>query len=228
MCATRDVTDTHVDVEVFPAAVGDAILIRCHSHDTAINILVDGGVRATYGTHLATRLKQLQSNGERLDLLVVTHIDTDHIGGALELLKNNGDARSPSVIDICDVWHNGYRHLGLTGRAPTETERNRVLRQSSRPESEISGDGTISVREADSLARLLATHGYKWNRSFNGGPVLAGNVVSLADDIRITLLSPLRADLERLAYVWQRDLLEMGVPYEAVDCPEFAAAFRRT
>jgi hypothetical protein len=58
-------------VEVFPAGVGDAILLRCVSGDRPINILVDGGNRPTYENYLAGRLRELRSRGERPDLVVV-------------------------------------------------------------------------------------------------------------------------------------------------------------
>ena len=44
-------------------------------------------------------------------MLVVTHIDNDHIGGIIELLKENGSNENPHIIEIRNIWHNSYRHL---------------------------------------------------------------------------------------------------------------------
>src|SRR4051812_42909321 len=162
-------------VEIFPAGVGDALLLRCVSgKERPVNILVDGGVRATYERHLAKRLQELGAQGERLDLVVVTHIDTDHIGGILKLLRANGSAASPAVIEICDIWHNGYRHLRLQGREPTEPEKRKVLSQVS--DAEVTGGlpGDISVREGDTLARLISEGGYPWNKGLGGNVAVAG------------------------------------------------------
>lgn len=53
-----------------------------------------------------------------IDLLVVTHIDRDHIEGILALLQ------SPACPPIGDIWFNGYRQLeealGLRGAAQGE------------------------------------------------------------------------------------------------------------
>jgi Metallo-beta-lactamase superfamily len=214
-----------IEVEVFPAGIGDSILVRCISDSGTENILVDGGVKRTYEDHLATRLKELANAGERLDLLIVTHIDTDHIGGALELLKANGDAAAPQLIPIDDIWHNGYRHLGLKGREPTDKEKQSVLSQVSGVMDEKSEEHDISFREADSLAELIVNGGYKWNHAFGGGAILAGATYSNGSDLNLTVLSPTQSQLDRLAYAWKRELLKMGVAFEAVNAPEFAKAF---
>ncbi|WP_051387122.1 hypothetical protein [Bradyrhizobium sp. ARR65] len=53
-----------------------------------------------------------------IDLLVVTHVDRDHIEGVLELLK------SPERPQIKEIWFNGYRQLeealGLRGASQGE------------------------------------------------------------------------------------------------------------
>lgn len=225
MAGTSRKKSPRIEVEVFPAGIGDSILARCISDSGTVNILVDGGVKRTYEDHLATRLKELANAGERLDLLIVTHIDTDHIGGALELLKANGDAAAPQLIPIDDIWHNGYRHLGLKGREPTDKEKQSVLSQVSGVMDEDSEEHDISFREADSLAELIVNGGYKWNHAFGGGAVLAGAAYSKGSDLNLKVLSPTLSQLDRLAYAWKRELLKMGVAFEAVNAPEFAKAF---
>jgi hypothetical protein len=50
-------------------------------------------------------------------------------------------------------------------------------------------------------------------------------VVELDGSVRITILSPLPAQLQRLAREWRRELLSLGVAHDAVDSPEFETAF---
>lgn len=205
-------------VEVFPAGVGDSILIRCASEGRSTNILVDGGVRATYEKHLAKRLGELRSEGQRLNLLVVTHIDTDHIGGVVKLLKANGPAATPSVIEIDDVWHNGYRHLGLSGRKPNETEKRKVLSQVYG--SEGAGlPGDISVQEADTLAKLLGQGAYPWNKAWGGGAVVSGKRCSLDGGVSLAVLSPGPDNLRSLGYQWRKGLPEDGSQLRSLGCP---------
>src|SRR5690348_10002539 len=99
-----------VVVEMFPASYGDAFLIRCISPAaSAANILVDAGPLNSYRQWVKPRLQALAKDGESLDAMVITHIDADHIEGAIALLEENGPATSPAIIGIRDVWHNSYR-----------------------------------------------------------------------------------------------------------------------
>ena len=214
-----------VKVEVFPAGYGDAILVRCSPSRGSFNVLIDGGIRGTYRDHLASRLAEINSAGERLDLVVVTHIDTDHIGGVLELLKTNGPVDAPKVIPIGELWHNGYRHLSLKGRSATEQEKRSVLSQIPRSGESTMVHGNVSVKEAETLASLVTSLGYAWNKRFHGEAVLAGAKAEFLPGVTLMILSPRTEELARLAYLWKRGLLTKGVSHEAVLCPEFEAAF---
>jgi hypothetical protein len=68
-------------------------------------MVVDGG-RASAYPHLHKRLSGIAAEGGSLDLYVLTHIDADHIEGALSYLKA---AQRP--IEPKDVWYNGYRQM---------------------------------------------------------------------------------------------------------------------
>jgi len=74
-------------------------------------ILIDGGYAETYNRYLKQRLQVLAAQGKRINLLVITHIDSDHIGGILAFLKENGSASNPLVIGIDEVWYNGFFHM---------------------------------------------------------------------------------------------------------------------
>lgn len=71
-------------VHFLPAKAGDCILIEL---DYPSCILIDSGFRDTYEQHLKPLLLQLSSKGYHISLLIVTHIDRDHIEGANILRK---------------------------------------------------------------------------------------------------------------------------------------------
>lgn len=100
---------SEIEIEVLPANEGDCILITIEKED--IHILIDGGTAETYRNYLKTRLIQLKNEGKVIDLLIVTHIDNDHIGGIIELFKENGSDMDSKIIRIRNIWHNSYRHL---------------------------------------------------------------------------------------------------------------------
>jgi beta-lactamase superfamily II metal-dependent hydrolase len=103
---------------VFQAGEGDCLLLE--SRDGK-RMLVDGGTAGAYRTHAAPALAKLN----RLDLICVSHIDDDHIGGIVALMDDaflwhvhqvhvdRGDAthRAPRVKrppEILELWHNGF------------------------------------------------------------------------------------------------------------------------
>jgi beta-lactamase superfamily II metal-dependent hydrolase len=101
--------------EMLPAREGDCILISYPDGNRTARILFDGGRKGT-ATALLRRLRS--ERNASIDLLVVTHVDRDHIEGILELL------RSAECPRIGEIWFNGYRQLeealGLRGAAQGE------------------------------------------------------------------------------------------------------------
>jgi Metallo-beta-lactamase superfamily len=89
-------------IEMLPAEHGDCLWIEYGDPENPRRVLVDCGLRATY-RELAERLRGRQEIG--FELLVLTHIDADHILGAIPLLQEVGPER------FGDVWFNGWKHL---------------------------------------------------------------------------------------------------------------------
>ncbi|GHH25054.1 ComEC/Rec2 family competence protein [Streptomyces lanatus] len=91
-----------IRLTMLPAEDGDCLLLEYGNDDFTRRVLVDGGRRGTY-----QRIKPLLTElGGEIDLLVVTHVDQDHILGVLALLD---DPERP--VDFGDVWFNGFDHL---------------------------------------------------------------------------------------------------------------------
>ena len=93
------------ELRMFTARDGDAILLSYEGPAGRRHVLVDGGRRETY-TVLRPALARIADAGERIELLVLTHIDADHIEGLLELIQ---DPDRPITID--EVWFNGPDQL---------------------------------------------------------------------------------------------------------------------
>ena len=67
-------------LEVLPAGHGDCLWIEYGDPASPWRILIDGGAQGTYKRALQSRLAR--AKGE-LELLVITHVDGDHIAGVL-------------------------------------------------------------------------------------------------------------------------------------------------
>jgi len=84
-----------IKFEFLKAGYGDSILI---STDEGTNILIDGGLVPTKD-EIVTKVNKLKKKDE-LDLVVLTHIDNDHICGLIALIKEKNN------IKINKLWFN--------------------------------------------------------------------------------------------------------------------------
>src|SRR5438128_2682926 len=96
-----------VRIELLPAAHGDAIWIEYGNPKAPRRIVIDGGPAPTYENGLKRRIEAVARGKRHIDLLVVTHIDADHIDGGILLLQQA--AALGTRVD--EVWFNGWRHL---------------------------------------------------------------------------------------------------------------------
>jgi len=90
---------TKSSFKILKAFNGDCILIKCvNSVKKEINILIDGGTVSTFDYNLKKELSKLNI----LDLIILTHIDSDHIGGLIKFFKNSLIEK----IEIKNIWVN--------------------------------------------------------------------------------------------------------------------------
>ena len=93
------------DLTLLPAGQGDSILLEYGDPAAPHRMLVGGGPARCYDG-LAARLAELPADRRRIELLVLTHVDADHIEGVLNLVN---DARP--AMETGELWFNGYEQL---------------------------------------------------------------------------------------------------------------------
>jgi beta-lactamase superfamily II metal-dependent hydrolase len=174
-------------LEMLPAGHGDCLWIEYGDPRQPRRVLIDGGTAGTYRRALRDRLRALPEHQRRFELLVITHIDGDHIAGILELLQDRETGFAAQ-----DIWFNGYRHL------PDEA-----------PE-------TLGPVQGERLTDLLLRPGVRWNAGFNGRPVAVPDEsdlprVVLEGGLALTLMSPTLQKLAELRPVWEREVRKAGL-----------------
>lgn len=169
-------------IHVFPAQRGDALWIEYGPAAKPFRILIDGGITKTGREHLIGLIGGLAD--PRIDLLVVTHIDLDHIQGVIALL-----ADLPDGAKIDRLWFNGWDQL---------------------PSLPLQPQG---VAEGIALSKLIeARFKTAWNTDADGswiGVELNGapRKIGLSGGMVATVLSPDREKLIALRGIWD-DLVE--------------------
>lgn len=185
-----------LELQMLPAREGDALWLRWGRSAAQRQILIDLGREET-GRGMRARLEALPESKRKFDLLVITHVDRDHIGGVL-----TGFAEADPIpgLEFGDVWFNGWAHLD-GGTIPPQPDPNALE--------------SMGPAQGERLTRWLEKR--RWNGAFGGGPVqwVPGATPTKIDfgDLSLTVLGPTPTRLEELKPVWKEEVhkaLEKG------------------
>lgn len=195
---------------MYPAGNGDAFLISA----VESNVLIDAGYANTFDDYITHDLHDLSRRGERLDLVIASHIDADHISGLIRFLSLNGSSESPQLIPIGGIWHNSLRGLSSKNQAEISASDRDILnaiRQRGHRHPVIRQDADeISARQGCSLASLIHKGGYKWNLDDGTRSITVdGTTLSLPGGT-VYVIGPRQERLNVLLKWWKRRLLQMG------------------
>lgn len=197
---------------MYPAENGDCFLISLGKENRK-HILIDCGYADTYHDFLKKDFKELKELGEKINLFIVTHIDEDHILGAIEFIKENNESQ---IIEIEEVWYNCYRHLQIdkSQGVMSDKEKRILQREITLGESYIKRESSseiskskVSVKQGSTLGALLLKGEYKWNSIFEGKAVSQSSIEKIElGDMSINILSPNNEKLEMLKKKWLKEL----------------------
>lgn len=187
-------------VEMLPAQQGDALWIEYGTPPDVHRVLIDGGTPPTAQV-IAERIHRLPPTERTFELLIVTHIDTDHIGGVLRLL-----ADLPDGVSFRDVWFNDWAVLPPC----PQPQRGPI-------------DGAILTGILGGRTRNAAFGGAAVAVPAEGDLP----PVTLPGGLRLTVLSPMTTELGRLSCVWQRVLRDAGLDPAAPAPDRLAEKARR-
>lgn len=159
---------------LLPAGDGDCLLLTWGDEGSLHHIVVDGGRAGAY-PHLHARLEEMVSASEPLELYVLTHIDADHVAGALTFMK-----AADRPLEPRNVWFNGLAQARRTGTRSIRQgdEYSRLLEKTGWPWNRHFEDGVAAVETAPETIDLAG--------------------------LKITMLSPTLERLRRLGEEWDK------------------------
>ncbi len=170
---------------MLPAREGDCLWIRYGDAKKPHQILIDGG-RAATAKELKARFAKLPANQKSFELLIITHVDRDHIEGVLSLLED------PKLsLRFKDIWFNGYDHL---------------------QDVALETFGAVQgERLSAALIKGQLPWNVKWKRKAVCLPKKGLKSLKLAGGLTLTLLSPDREKLTKLIPVWEKECKKAGL-----------------
>jgi hypothetical protein len=217
-------------LEVLPAHKGDCLLLHYGSDEPRL-VMIDGGPSDVYQPHLKPRLDQIRkqrglAEGKALpvDVLMVSHVDDDHIKGILDLTRELNDRKrdgKPLPYRVRSLWHNSFDAI-------LKTVPEQLKGPAQFGAAALGGDECLDGLELD-VAKVLASvaqgHqlrsdakflGWKVNGEFGEELVMATSerkVVTLNKTLKFTVLGPMQHELKALQAkhdAWLRTKKEKG------------------
>jgi beta-lactamase superfamily II metal-dependent hydrolase len=93
-------------IQALQAAYGDCLILEFGTAANPRFVLIDGGPPGTYATSLRPRLKEINDQGGAIELVVLSHVDSDHIIGLLDLFSELRQQQAPIAVQA--LWHNSF------------------------------------------------------------------------------------------------------------------------
>jgi hypothetical protein len=200
-------------LEALRAKHGDALLLHHGTKAKPRLIVIDGGPPGVYPDAVKPRLEQLRKEQKladttplAIDLLMVSHIDEDHIAGVLELLQKLRDEAGPKPWSIQRLWHNAFDDI-LGNKDASIASAGGTLSPASLDDI-LAPEGSLvlaSVGQGRNLRKAVEFFNLEGNTPF-GGLVMQGHAPIKIGDLTLTVVAPDKARLEKLQEDWDKKI----------------------
>lgn len=185
---------------MYKAGNGDCISIENESDF----VLIDGGTAQSFDVWKS----HIVGNINRIDSLIITHIDNDHVNGVIRLLANEN---CPNIVK---VYFNGaqqlFGELDVVNKEDGRTERK--LQALAGEHCKAERKEKIGYSEAVSLSYFLMAKGIKCNEVVGSEALYREKLDSFeVGRIKLTIIGPEKSSLDALREAWKFNLCEKRI-----------------
>lgn len=228
-------------LHVLQARYGDCLLLEFGTTEEPHYVLVDGGPPHTYERYLRGELARIAARQGRitgqLDLVVLSHVDNDHMVGLLDLtseLRAQRASQGSEVVKIAALWHNAFDDtIGRDNDVGARLESLRLQAMAVANEARMALASTQTTLQSIGAGRQLQRDalrlGIPVNRGFPDGLVTvdtAPEAIPLGE-LTLRVVGPTLSNLEGLREEWE-DWLEEYTDDIASGDPAVAAEADRS
>lgn len=212
-----------LQLEALQANDGDCLLLRYGTTSKPGLILLDGGSGGVYDDVLEKRLDQLRGGKPVLNLrmVVVSHIDADHITGILDMFRGMSetvnDGQQPRW-KVGSLWHNAFEKV--VGTHASSASSATVAAAASGADNlvqQLAGFGlddpkavavVASVKQGKDLQGFAKKTKTDINKETGGQLVVAPEkgkkIIKIDQNLTLTILGPREAELKNLEQEWNK------------------------
>lgn len=210
-----------MELEALQANDGDCLLLHYGAGSAAGLVLIDGGSKGIYRDVLEKRLDELRSGKNILDLrlVVVSHIDADHITGLLDMFRQMSEEKSDGKVPrwrVASLWHNAFEktiggHPAAVRSATVAAASTGTLNVEELKEQGLKDEKAVavvaSVKQGKDLQRF-ASSVTKINSETNGNLIVAPETgrkdIKISKTLTFTILGPTQTELNNLEKEWNK------------------------
>jgi hypothetical protein len=233
-------------LEALKAKHGDSLLLHYGDPASPRLVVIDGGPNKVWGPTLKPRLEELKDDLDidalPIRLLMVSHIDDDHINGILDMTDELIEAHEnhePLLWEIQTLWHNSFDDVIGPHSAQLLTSGTAEVGAASVDEvtaspGVLSGEAAAvvaSVRQGRQLGKDAAKLGWPVNQPGGGLVTATGgaeDTVDLGDGLELVILGPRQTQVDALQTKWDRELQRLGLAVVEAGQAEAAAMIDRS
>lgn len=224
-------------LEALEAKHGDALLLHFGTAKNPQLIVIDGGPAGVYNNTLKPRLEQLRQDRSpdgplRVRMVMISHIDDDHINGIQQMLNKMDQEPDPDrrLCDITTLWHNSFDDL--LGNEADELAAALPAAVEAASTGDFSRDLPVrrdtalvlaSVNQGRKVRSLAKKLGLNVNQGFGEGLVMVRDggeaaSINLQSGLRFQVIGPRQREVEALQKKWDAQIKKAG----AAEAAEFA------
>lgn len=194
-------------LHVVQAQFGDSLILEFGDTSKQRYVLIDGGPPDTYKNDLEAALRDVVPTN-KLELVVLSHIDNDHIVGLLDLLAAleeaaaNGD---PPGIAIEGLWHNSFqKSIDPDGKITERMQMLMTIAGSHKVAMPLAADAFFGVKEGNRLRILAKKLKLPINKGFQDDLVMFETAPATIKfgKLKLRVIGPNQKNLEALREEW--------------------------
>ena len=209
-------------LDVRRAHQGDCLLLHFGSEEKPGLAIIDGGPADVWRPQLKPRLMEIREARNldaqkplRVDLLMVSHADDDHIRGILDLTGELKENTATPLVRVTSFWHNSFDDI--IGNRPEElTAAVAAQFGAAALDGELPADASLDADQDEEVIRdnlkVLASVaqgsrlrgdaqrlGFPRNPEFDGKLIMAAeDPVPVARGLQFIVAGPMQDELEKL------------------------------
>lgn len=196
-------------LHIIQAEFGDCLILEFGTNSLSRYILVDGGPNYVYNNHLRNELQAIDAKGGKLELVVLSHVDNDHIIGLLDLMAELFEQRTNNtkeIISIEALWHNTFDQTIGHGNDIEARLKTAIASSDSASQSLTSAGMAIQgIGEGRSFYRRAKQLNIPINPGFANDLICVDYALEPIEmsDLKLYVVGPTQKNLDELEHEWQ-------------------------